>query len=123
MSKNHPDPRRRLRRLEARRTRLLKALLDNAPLLRGSLSRVLRTCGRPTCHCAQKPGHPVWVLATSVGAARRCQVVRQDDVSAVAQRVAVYRAFRSALIEILAIQKEQKTLLSGHMEKCNVPYE
>lgn len=123
MRKSQPDPRRRLRLLEARRARLLETLLDSAPLLRGSLSRVMRTCGKPTCHCARKPGHPVWVLATSVDAARRCQVVRQDDVSAVAGRVAVYRAFRTALTEILAIQKEQKALISGLAEKRDVPYE
>ena len=123
MRKSHFDPRRKLRRLEARRARLLRTLLGTAPLLRGSLSHVMRTCGKPTCHCARKPGHPVWVLATSVGAARRCQVVRQNDVPAVAKRVAIYRAFRSGLNEILAIQKEQKALMRGLADRCNMPYE
>jgi hypothetical protein len=123
MRKSQPDPRRRLRRLEVRRARLLRILLDNAPLLRGSLSRVMRTCGKPTCHCAEKPGHPVWVLATTLDGARRCQVVRQDDVATVAGKVATYRAFRNALREILAIQKEQKSILSGLAEKRDMPYE
>jgi hypothetical protein len=123
MRKSNPDLRRKLRLLEAKRARLLRTLLGTAPMLRGSLSRVMRTCGKPTCHCASKPGHPVWVLATSVGAARRCQVVRQDDISVVAERVAAYRAFRAALTEILAIQKKQKALMRGLAEKRNMPYE
>ena len=37
---------RRIRRLEQRRTRLLKRLLAANPLLRASLSLIKRTCGK-----------------------------------------------------------------------------
>ena len=111
-----------IRRRETRRARLLETLLEASPLLKGSLSRVMRTCGKPTCHCAKKPGHPVWVLATRAGGLQRCQVVRNADVDAVRQWVAIYRDFRSALRQIEAIQKQQKALLHGVMEKRNLPY-
>lgn len=114
--------RRRVRRAEIRRAQLLETLLKTAPLLKGSLSRVMRTCGKPTCHCAKKPGHPVWVLATSAGDLRRCQVIRNADVAAVRLWVASYRGCRTALQQIKAIQKQQKALLYGVMEERNLPY-
>ena len=111
-----------IRRTETRRTRLLETLLQATPLLKGSLSRVMRTCGKSTCHCAKKPGHPVWVLASSAGDLRRCQVIRNADVAAVRQWVATYRGCRTALRQIEALQKQQKTFLYGVMEERNLPY-
>jgi hypothetical protein len=116
------EMRRRIRRTEVRRARLIDTLLEAVPLLKGSLSRVMRTCGKPTCHCAKKPGHPVWVLATSVGGLQRCQVIRNADVDTVRQWVATYRGCRTALRQIEAIQKHQKALLYGVMEKRNLLY-
>lgn len=116
------EARHRIRRTEIRRAQLIETLLAAAPLLKGSLSRVMRTCGKPTCHCAKKPGHPAWVLATSAGKLRRCQVIRNADVVAVRQWVSIYRGCRTALQQIEAIQKQQKALLYGEMEKRNRPY-
>lgn len=112
----------RVRRLERRRARILEDLLVPAPLLKGWLSLVQRTCGKPNCHCARKPGHPVWVLATGQGAQRRCQVVRQADVEEVRGQVEIYRQFRAALREFEAIGREEKELLKGLIEKRNEPY-
>lgn len=116
---------RRIHRLERERARILEELLIDEPLLKGSLSRVKRTCGKPSCHCAQEPAHEAWVLMStpSPGRQRRCQVVRQDDVEEVQERVETYKHFRERLRELEAIQKEQKALLRGFMENRNVPYE
>mgnify|MGYP001617749510 CR=1 FL=1 len=122
MRKSILEMRRRIRRTEIRRTQLFETLLEAPPLLKGSLSRVMRTCGKPTCHCAKKPGHPVWVLASSTGKLRRCQVIRNADVAAVRQWVTTYRGCRTALRQIEAIQKQQKALLHGVMEKRNLHY-
>ena len=113
---------RKLRSLEGRRARLLDALCDDEPFLVGSISLVKRTCGKPTCHCATTPAHETWVLATTLDARRRCQVVRQADVDDVRRRVAIYKAFRKALRDLDAIEREQRTLLRGLMEGRNVPY-
>ncbi len=114
---------RKIRSLEERRARLLAAVCVDEPFLVGSLSLVKRTCGRPTCHCATKPAHEAWVLATTHEARRRCQVVRQADVEDICRRVASYRNFRTALRDLDAIEREQRTLLRGLMEGRNVPYE
>lgn len=114
---------RKLQALEAQRARLIQALTRPEPLLVGSLSLVNRTCGKPTCHCATKPGHAVWTLATTREGQRRCQVVRLDDVEEVRQRVAVYKDFKQRLRELEAVENDEKEILRGLMEKRNVTYE
>jgi hypothetical protein len=112
----------RIRRLELRRAELLEGLLVPGPFLKASLSLVHRTCGKPNCHCARKPGHPAWVLATGSGSQRRCQVVRQSDRETVRQRVEAYRGFRAAMRELETIAEEEKGLLKGLMEERHEPY-
>jgi len=114
---------RTIRDLQRERARLLAALLVDAPLLKGSLSLVKRTCGKAGCHCADRPAHEVWVLATSQEARRRCQVVRQADVTAVRRRSAVYKNFGAALRRLDAIGKEEKLLLRGLIDARNRPYD
>ncbi len=115
---------RRIRRLEAKRARIVGQLRASGLLLVGSLSLVKRTCGKPGCHCAQEPAHEAWLLATRLaGAQRRCQVVRQADVKEVQKRVAAYKRFRAGLRDVEALHKELKALLRGLMENRNVPYE
>jgi hypothetical protein len=45
--------------LEAKRSKLLKEFLKLGDLRRGSVTAVVRRCGKPTCHCAKQddPGH------------------------------------------------------------------
>jgi hypothetical protein len=113
----------KLHALEARRARLIRALTRTVPLLVGSLSLVQRTCGKPTCHCATKPGHAVWTLATTRDGRRRCQVIRIDDVEQARERVTAYKSYRQRLGELQAIEYEEKEILRGLMENRNVPYE
>lgn len=52
------------------RSRLLKRCAD-APLLRGSLVSMRRTCGKPGCHCAAGEKHVSLYLAIRVGKRRK----------------------------------------------------
>jgi len=112
-----------LRRLERQRAAVLDGLLVPSGFLKGSLSLVYRTCGKPNCHCAQRPGHPVWVLATSQAGRPRRQVVRKADVEEVRKKVTAYQQFREALRQLEAIDHEEKQLLKGLLEKRHAPYE
>lgn len=47
----------RLRDAEARRAVAVDALAQTDGLIIGSLSEVQRRCGKPSCHCAERPGH------------------------------------------------------------------
>lgn len=52
------------------RSRLLKRCAD-APLLRGSLVTMRRTCGKPGCRCAEGHKHASLYLAIRVGKRRK----------------------------------------------------
>ena len=114
---------RELRQLEKRRTKIMTELLVAEPFIKGSLSKVKRRCGKPTCHCAEAPAHEVWVISSQQDQVRRSQVVRLADVEAVQRRIAIYKAFRVALKKLDATQIEQKALLRGLMEERNAIYE
>src|SRR5258708_40083534 len=45
--------------LETKRSKLLEEFLNLRDLRRGSVTAVIRRCGKPTCHCADEddPGH------------------------------------------------------------------
>ena len=113
----------RLRRLELRRRAVLDHLLENEPLVRGSLTKVLQRCGKPSCHCAKKPAHLTWRLMTSRNAKQRCQLVRQDDVERIQALVQNSKAFADGLREIENIQREQKDLLRVIREQRDQGYE
>ena len=56
--------------LEAKRSKLLKEYLSLGDLRRGSVTAVVRRCGKPTCHCAKTndSGHdPQFRLTRRVG--------------------------------------------------------
>src|SRR2546425_2237921 len=49
-------------RLRQRKFALIRQFRLPDNLLPGSLSLTHTHCGKPTCHCAQGEGHPVWSL-------------------------------------------------------------
>lgn len=114
---------RALRQIEHRRRVVVQRLLDTSPLVRGTLSRILQRCGKPNCHCAKKPAHPVWRLASSREGRQRCQLVRQDDVEWAQEHVARYKDVRAGLRTLDAIHKEQRAALRGLMEIRAIEYE
>jgi hypothetical protein len=92
-------------------------LAQTDALIVGSLSEVMRRCGKPSCHCAVRPGHPQAILMSVEDGRRRCQVIRQGDLAAVRQAVERYRAFREGLrllstldSKVLALLKELRRL-------------
>lgn len=106
---------RRLREVEARRAVVVDELAQTDALIVGSLSEVLRRCGTPTCHCADRPGHPQAILMSVEDGRRRCQLIRQADLAAVRHAVERYRSFRSSLrllgtldSQVMALLKELK---------------
>jgi len=112
-----------IRKLEQERVRIVKRLLADAPLLKGSLSSVKRRCGKTNCHCVRSPAHPVWVLITRRKGKPRCQVVRRADAETVRDHVKTYREFRAELKRLTKTEKAQRQKLLRKMEERDVPYE
>lgn len=90
-----------------RRARLLLArfhLPNHA--LPGSLALSHRRCGKPSCHCADGDGHPLWTLTFMAGGKKRVETIPADWVAAIRPRVAAGRRFKQAAAELLAIHAE-----------------
>ena len=89
-------------RLRQRKFQLLRRFSVPADALPGSLSRSQLRCGKPTCHCADDRGHPVWSLTFMVQGKKQVQHIPRDWVEEVRRRVKAGREFQDAVREVLA---------------------
>ncbi len=89
-------------RLRQRKLKLVRRFQLPDDLLPGSLSLSQLRCGKPTCHCADGPGHPVWSLTFMVKGQKHVQHIPKDWVDDVRRRVEAGREFQDAVREVLA---------------------
>ena len=90
-----------------RRVRLLLARFqvpDDA--LPGSLALSHRRCGKPSCHCADGDGHPLWTLTFMAGGKKRVETIPADWVAAIRPRVEAGRRCKEAAAELLVLNAE-----------------
>jgi hypothetical protein len=90
-----------------RRTRLLMSrfhLPDDA--LPGSLALSHRRCGKPSCHCADGEGHPLWTLTFMSAGNQRVESIPAEWLDAIRPRVEAGRRFKDAAAELLLINAE-----------------
>ena len=86
-------------------------------LLPGSLSLSHLRCGKPTCHCADGPGHPVWSLTFMVQGKKHVQHIPKQWVEDVRRRVQAGRAFQDAVREVLAANAQLLVLARQQRRK------
>ena len=60
-------------------------------VLRGSVIRLRRKCGKPNCRCQEGDLHETWALSCSEGGRTRLVTLRPSEVAGVRQAVARYR--------------------------------
>jgi len=89
-------------RLRQRKFELVRRFQLPDDLLPGSLSLSHLRCGKPTCHCADGTGHPVWSLTFMVRGKKHVQHIPKDWVEDVRRRVQAGREFQDAVREVLA---------------------
>jgi len=93
-------------RLRQRKRQLVSHLKLPPDALPGSLALTHRRCGKPSCHCADGQGHPLWSLTFMVQGKKRVEHIPQQWVDAVRQRVDHGRKFKEALAEVLVLNAE-----------------
>ena len=93
-------------RLRRRARRLMARFHVPRDALPGSLALSRRRCGKPSCHCANGDGHPLWTLTFMAGGKKRVEMIPVDWVSAIRPRVEAGRRFKQAAAELLAIHAE-----------------
>lgn len=84
--------------LEAKRSSILQQLVALGDLRPGSISAVVRRCGKPSCHCA-KPNDP--------GHDPQLRLVRKVNGKSVAESFASPAAFRKAQREVAEFHRLQ----------------
>jgi len=104
--------------LAARLRRHIQHLLDRVELpptgLPGSLALSHSRCGKPSCHCADGQGHPVWSLTFMLDGQKHVERIPPDWVDSVRLQVEKARQFKEAVAEIfttnaqlLVLQRDQ----------------
>jgi hypothetical protein len=74
--------------------------------LPGSLALSHRRCGKPSCHCADGDGHPLWTLTFMTGGKKRVETIPAEWLDAVRPRVEAGRHFKEAAAELLVLNAE-----------------
>src|SRR5246500_4560257 len=94
--------------LRKRRRVLLRQLPPLDAILRGSLIKRYKRCGKPECKCAEGPGHgPKYYLSVSrPGSRPQMDYVPQEGHAQAAEFVANYHRAREILEEISEINRE-----------------
>jgi hypothetical protein len=103
-------------RLRQRKFQLLRRFHIPEDALPGSLSLSHLRCGKPTCHCAEDRGHPVWSLTFMVHGKKQVQHIPKEWVEEVRRRVDAGREFQDAVREVLAANA-QLLVLARKQEK------
>jgi hypothetical protein len=103
--------------LRQRKFQLLRRFPIPADALPGSLSLSYLRCGKPTCHCADDRGHPVWSLTFMVQGEKRVQHIPKEWVEEVRRRVKEGREFQDAVREILVANAQLLLLERQHRKK------
>ena len=93
-------------RLRRRAHRLLARFHLPQDALPGSLALSHRRCGKPSCHCADGDGHPLWTLTFMAGGKKRVETIPAGWIEAIAARVKAGRRFKEAAAELLALNAE-----------------
>ncbi len=104
-------------RLRQRKFQLVRRFYIPEDCLPGSLSLTHLRCGKPTCHCAEDDGHPVWSLTFMVQAKKHVQHIPKEWVEEVRRRVEAGREFQDAVREVLAANAQLLVLARQQQRK------
>ncbi len=104
-------------RLRQRKFELVRRFQLPGDLLPGSLSLSHLRCGKPTCHCADGPGHPAWSLTFMVQGKKHVQHIPKEWVADVRRRVEAGREFQDAVREVLAANAQLLVLARPQRRK------
>ena len=97
-------------RLRQRKHALLGRFQIPANALPGSLSQTHRRCGKPTCHCVDGEGHPIWSLTFMADGRRHVERIPDDWVEQIRPLVEQGREFKDAVAEVFAANAQLLTL-------------
>lgn len=83
-----------LRQLAGELPQLVKPVLEDQPVIKGSVYEIKRRCGKPGCRCARGELHKSMVLSASEQGRTKLRAIPRGRVTAVRQKVAAYQRIR-----------------------------
>ena len=104
-------------RLRQRKFQLLRRFHIPGDALPGSLSLTYLRCGKPTCHCADDRGHPVWSLTFMVQGKKQVQHIPKEGVEEIRRRVQAGRETQDAVREVLTANAQLLVLTRQQRQK------
>jgi hypothetical protein len=104
-------------RLRRRKRQLLARVRLPPEGLPGSLALTHRRCGKPSCHCAEGKGHPVWSLTFMIQGRKHVERIPEGWVPGVRQKVESGRKFKEAVAEIFAANAQLLALKRKQQER------
>ena len=108
--------RQQLRKIGRQIERQLDTLMEHKPLLRGSVYRLRRRCGKTGCRCTRGELHESWVFLAREKGVQRLRVVPKGQTARWRERAADYRRFRRAQRELGRLYREALRL-AGELER------
>ncbi len=103
-------------RLRKRKYDLVRKYGIPENLLPGSLSLTHRRCGKPTCHCAEGEGHPMWSLTFMVKGKKRVERIPDEWVTQLRPLVKGGRLYKEAIAEVLTANAQLLALWRREVE-------
>jgi len=98
--------------LAAQRQTAEQELLLRQELLKGSVVKALRTCGKSGCKCAKGHKHRSYQLSASVDGKTRTYHVAQERLAEVRKWTQNYRRFRQARAQWVKINSQMLRLIN-----------
>ncbi|MCP4605022.1 MAG: hypothetical protein GY847_31620 [Proteobacteria bacterium] len=93
-------------RLRKRKYEILRKFKIPEHALPGSLALTHRRCGKPTCHCAEGKGHPMWSLTFMVDRKKRVERIPDEWVDDIRPLVEEGKEYKQIVAELFAINAQ-----------------
>lgn len=107
--------RQQLRKVGQQIERQLGTLMEHKPLLRGSVYRLRRRCGKAGCRCTRGELHESWVYLVREKGVQRLRVVPKGQTARWREWAENYRRFRRAQRDLGRLVREALRL-AGELE-------
>lgn len=101
--------RRKLARFEELPRRFLHPLLDEKPMIKGTLYPLRRKCGKPSCRCARGQLHETMMLSASIAGKTKLWTIPAERIEKIREMTERYRRFRRARTEFVKLYGQRLT--------------
>ena len=90
---------------------LVRSMISDKPLVRGTVYELKRKCGKPGCKCARGELHPRMVLSASEGGRTKIRAIPRGMLADVKIRGRRYQQFRRSRARLGEIHRKMLAIL------------